>query len=153
MHSRGLFMLSENAIHQETDLKKAFGLGLRETKEGLEHVVAVLGKLVGGKISPKNLGGPFTIAASAGHEASQSPSRLLAFLTMLSANVAVLNFLPIPVLDGGHAMFLIYEAIFRKPLDERLAMGLTMVGFVFIVGLMIMVLGLDIHRMGTWLFQ
>ena len=46
-----------------------------------------------------------------------------------------------------------YEAIFRKPLDERLAMGLTMVGFVFIVGLMIMVLGLDIHRMGTWLFQ
>ena len=113
-HYRGLALNNERAIHQETDLKTAIGLGLRETKEGLEHVVTVLSKLVGGKLSPKNLGGPLTIAASAGQQASQSPSRLLAFLTMLSANVAVLNFLPIPVLDGGHAMFLIYEAIFRK---------------------------------------
>ncbi|MFC1759517.1 site-2 protease family protein, partial [Planctomycetota bacterium] len=153
VHYRGLYMKSENAIYQETDMKTAIGLGFRETKEGLEHVVTVFGKLVGGKISPKNLGGPLTIAAMAGGEASQSPSRLLVFLTMLSANVAVLNFLPIPVLDGGHAMFLIYEAVFRKPLDERLAMGLTTIGFVFILGLMILVLGLDIHRMGTFLFQ
>jgi len=58
----------------------------------------------------------------------------------------VVSLLPIPVLDGGHAVFLIYEGIFRKPLNERVAFGLTMLGFCFILGLMLFVLGLDLLR-------
>jgi regulator of sigma E protease len=65
---------------------------------------------------------------------------------MLSANLAVLNFLPIPVLDGGHVVFLLYEGIFRKPPNERVAFGLTMAGLCLILGLMVFVLGLDITR-------
>ena len=93
-----------------------------------------------------NLGGPVSIATMAGMEASESTVRLLVFLTLLMANLAVVNFLPIPVLDGGHAMFLLYEGIFRRPVNERVAFGLTMLGFCFIIGLMLFVLGLDVWR-------
>ena len=79
-------------------------------------------------------------------EASQGIPRLLVFLTLLSANLAVLNFLPIPVLDGGHMVFLLYEGIVGKPVNERVAFGLTMLGLSFILCLMVFVIGLDIYR-------
>jgi len=69
---------------------------------------------------------------------------------MLSANLAVLNFLPIPVLDGGHMLFLLYEGIRGKPADERLQLALTYAGLFFILALMIFVLGLDINRLWSW---
>ena len=64
------------------------------------------------------LGGPVTIAQVAGSLAEQGFTSLLMFLTMLSANLAVVNFLPIPVLDGGHMVFLIYEGITGRPPSE-----------------------------------
>ena len=73
---------------------------------------------------------------------------MLIFLTLLSANLAVLNFLPIPVLDGGHMMFLAYEGLMGKPVNERIAFGLTLLGLSFIVGLMVYVIGLDVYRFG-----
>ena len=79
-------------------------------------------------------------------EASEGIPRLLSFLTLLSANLAVLNFLPIPVLDGGHMVFLLYELVFGKPANERVAFGMTLVGLSFILGLMVFVIGLDIYR-------
>ena len=67
------------------------------------------------------------------------------FLTFISANLAVLNFLPIPVLDGGHMVFLAYEGIRGKPPSEKIQVGLTYAGLLFLVGLMIFVFGLDLH--------
>ncbi len=99
-----------------------------------------------GQISVTNLGGPLTIAHVATSEASHGTSRLLVFLTLLSANLAVVNFLPIPVLDGGHMMFLTYEAVRGKPINEEWANKLSMFGLFFILGLMILVFGLDITR-------
>ena len=122
---------------------EAFALGRRETWEGMRQVVLVLRKI---KNNYKNLGGPITIAAVGTMEASEGLPRLLIFLTMLSANLAVLNFLPIPVLDGGHMVFLAYEGIFGKPVNERIAFGLTVVGFSMLMGLMVFVFGLDISR-------
>ena len=75
----------------------------------------------------------------AGSEASQGISRLLMFLTFLSANLAVLNFLPIPALDGGHMMFLMAEGIRGKPVDERMQVILTLAGVACLLGLMIFV--------------
>ena len=69
------------------------------------------------------------------------------FLTLLSANLAIINFLPIPVLDGGHMVFLVYEGIFRRPVSDRLQVALTLLGFVFLVALMVTVIGLDIWRL------
>jgi regulator of sigma E protease len=65
---------------------------------------------------------------------------------MLSANLAVLNFLPIPALDGGHMMFLIYEGIFRRPVNERVQYALTIAGVACLLGLMIFVNAMDVRR-------
>ena len=65
----------------------------------------------------------------------------LLFLTLLSANLAVINFLPIPILDGGHMVFLAWEAIRGKPADERVQLALTYCGLLLILALMVWVLG------------
>jgi regulator of sigma E protease len=73
------------------------------------------------------------------------------FLAMLSANLAVLNFLPIPLLDGGHMAFLIIEGVRGKPVSERVVLAFHYAGFVFIIGLMLFVFSLEIQRGLTWL--
>jgi regulator of sigma E protease len=119
---------------------------VKQVREDAMRVVKTLAKLINGKISPTNLGGPGTIAMAATSEASRSTSRLLLFLTFLSANLAVVNFLPIPILDGGHMLFLAYEGIFRRPVSERVQVVLTYGGLFMILGLMLFVIFLDIGR-------
>jgi regulator of sigma E protease len=120
-------------------------LGWRETSEALGMVFRFLQKL-GTQVPLTALGGPGTIAMVAGNEASRGLPSFLVFLTMLSANLAVLNFLPIPLLDGGHMVFLAYEGIRRRPAPEKFVIAMHMLGFVFIIGLMMFVIGLDIQR-------
>ena len=81
----------------------------------------------------------------ASRAASQGPSELMLFLTLISANLALLNFLPIPVLDGGHMVFLIYEGITGRLPNERIYVGLMYLGLLLILTLMVWVLGLDFH--------
>ena len=125
----------------------AAALGFRETSEKLQEVGKVLKMLFTAEISPKSLGGPVIIAKIAGDEAAQGLPRLLIFLTFLSANLAVLNFLPIPALDGGHMVFLVVEGVTGKPVDERIQGVLTMVGVLCLLTLMVFVLGHDIIRL------
>jgi len=123
-------------------------LGFRETVDSVSQVVRVLHGLLTGKVSWLNLGGPITIARAAGYEASEGFSQLLIFLTLLSANLAVLNFLPIPALDGGHMVFLAAEGVRGKPVDERFQVLLTVIGVVFLLGLIVI---LSIKDVGSWL--
>ena len=140
---RGLLFEGMTRTRTASSIRDAFSLGVRETKEGIMQVVVTLKKI--GKLF-KHLGGPGMIAYAATSEASAGLPRLLAFLTLLSANLAVINFLPIPVLDGGHMMFLIYEGVFGKPMPERVAFFATMMGLCFILGLMVFVIGMDVYR-------
>jgi regulator of sigma E protease len=148
--TRGFFLEPKEEIRKAEGIGEAFALGVAQTGEDATRVFRFLRKLVSGGISPTNLGGPGTIVFAATSEASVSLSRLLLFFTLLSANLAIVNFLPIPVLDGGHMVFLIYELIFRKPPNEKIFMGLTLVGFAFIVSLMLFVIGLDVFRFANW---
>ncbi len=145
---RGLVLTQFERVHTASDFGEAFALGYRETKERLGEVASVLGLLVRGRLSMNNLGGPIRIAAFAGYEAAQGISRLLIFLTFLSANLALLNALPIPVLDGGHFMFLLVEGIIRRPVPEKWQSGLTFVGFACLLALMLFVFANDVK----WLF-
>ena len=145
---RGIRLSLKTEEHVAQGFSDAVRLGLRETGESLTMVVTFLRKLITGQLSPTNLGGPGTIFAVASMEASAGTSRLLIFLTMLSANLAVINFLPIPVLDGGHMLFLAYEGIRRKPVNEELQIKLTVVGFIFLLGLMGFVICLDVYNLG-----
>lgn len=109
-------------------------------------IFKILQKLVSGNVPLTALGGIGTIAVQAQSEASNGTSRLLLFLTLLSVNLAVLNFLPIPVLDGGHMMFLAWEGVTGRPPNERVQEGLTMVGAVLMLSLMVFAFGMDIWR-------
>jgi regulator of sigma E protease len=149
--ARGFRLFGLTKIHTAKSVGEACALGYRNTVESLLHVVKFLQKLCTGKVSPKNLGGPAMIAVVAGSEAKVGMARLLLFLTLLSANLAIINFLPIPVLDGGHMLFLLYEGIMRKPVNEVWAMRLTVAGLVFILGLMAFVISLDVYRIAQWL--
>jgi regulator of sigma E protease len=145
---RGFAFNPEKRTRTAATFADQLRLGLDETVDALTMVVRFLQKL-GSQVPLTMLGGPGTIAAAAGGAASQGLASLLIFLTMLSANLAVLNFLPIPLLDGGHFVFLAYEGIRGRPANEKFVIALHTAGFVFIVGLMLFVIGLDIQR---WVF-
>ncbi len=140
---RGLRFEQLSRVKKAASVGDALRLGFRETKEGIEQVFVTLSRI--GKLY-KHMGGPGTILYAATAEASEGLPRLLGFLTLLSANLAVLNFLPIPVLDGGHMMFLLYEGIFGKPMNERIAFAATMAGLCLVLCLLVFMLGLDFFR-------
>ena len=144
---RGIAFQIKQEIYEAETWSEALAFGVRQTWEDASRVATFLKKLVTGGLSPMNLGGPLSIAVVAGSEASQGLPRLLMFLTFLSANLAVLNFLPIPALDGGHMLFLLAEGVRGKPVDERTQIALTLAGVACLLGLMIFVFGLDIHRL------
>ena len=147
LETRGFTPVLEQKLYQNATMWAAIQNGFRQTVDDASRVLKFLKKLVRGQMSFTNFGGPGTIAVVAASEASQGTSRLLLFLTLLSANLAIINFLPIPVLDGGHMVFLVYEGIFRRPVSERLQLALTIAGFVFLLALMVTVIGMDIWRL------
>lgn len=144
---RGFVLASKSETYHAQSWGEAVLLGAGRTYEDAMRVGSFLQKLVTGKIAVSNVGGPLTIMAVAGSEASAGTSRLLIFLTFLSANLAVVNFLPIPALDGGHFMFLLWEGASGKPVNERVQVALTLAGVACLLGLMIFVFSLDINRL------
>ncbi len=118
--------------------------GGSRTLEELLGVYRFLQKVTASEISPRLLGGPIAIAQQAGKSAEEGFGRFLLFLTMLSANLAVVNFLPIPVLDGGHMVFLVYELITGRPPSERVVVALSYAGLFLLLGLITFVFGLDL---------
>jgi regulator of sigma E protease len=144
--NRGFQFEGWEEIEKAGSAADAFSLGLRETGFALTAVVRFLRKIYYDPKAGENLGSVLTIGGAAGSAAKQGWSELLIFMTLISANLAVINFLPIPVLDGGHMVFLAYEGIRGKPADERVFGILTMIGFVLLLSLMVFVFWLDIQR-------
>ncbi|MBN1912423.1 MAG: site-2 protease family protein [Pirellulales bacterium] len=140
---RGFRYEPRSFIEQAHGIGSAVALGAEETWDAATKVLTLLEKLRTGEISPKVLGGPVMIANAAGYAASAGLSKFLLFLTLLSANLAVINFLPIPVLDGGHMVFLAWEGIRGKPVDERVQLVLSYIGLLLILTLMVWVFALD----------
>lgn len=127
----------------------AFEMGLRQGENTALDIYLTLRNLVTGHLSPKNLHGPVGIAQAAYAVSHQGLSKLLMFLGLLSINLAVLNFLPIPVLDGGHMVFLIWEGVTRRKPSEKVLIAATYVGMAFVLGLMVFVIYLDIFFHGS----
>jgi regulator of sigma E protease len=148
--TRGIKLTPLQHYYQSASWIDAFKNGALQTWSGGQQVWKFLGKLVRRELSPRNLGGPGIITYAATSEASQGPSRLLLFLTLLSVNLAIVNFLPLPVLDGGHMMFLAYEGLFRRPVNEKVQLVLTYAGLFMILGLMLFVIFLDVERFSKW---
>ena len=107
----------------------------------------VLKQLVTGQLSMKALGGPILIAKATGHAAESGLANLLGFVAFLSINLAILNILPIPILDGGHLLFFLIEFIRGKPLGMKKMEAAQQVGFALLILLMVVVTYNDILRL------
>ena len=104
-------------------------------------------KMVQGLVSTSNLSGPITIAKVAGDSAKSGAETFLGFLALLSVSLAVLNLLPIPVLDGGHVVLHLLEWVRGAPLPERVQALGVQVGLMLVVSLMALALINDFSRL------
>jgi regulator of sigma E protease len=92
-------------------------------------------------------GGPLMIAKLAKDSAQEGESNFLAFIAFLSLNLGLLNLLPIPVLDGGHIVFLVIEGIIRRPFPVKAKLIIQQVGMVILIAFMLFVIVNDIGRL------
>jgi regulator of sigma E protease len=97
-------------------------------------------------MSASELGGPVLIGQISGQTARLGLVAFLSFMALFSINLAILNLLPIPVLDGGQLVFLLAEGIRGKPLSMGLRLRLTQFGLVILVGLMLLAMTNDLRR-------
>jgi regulator of sigma E protease len=117
-------------------------------------VITVKGfwKLVVGTIDRSNIGGPIQIASMAGQQAREGLAPLAMFTAIISVNLAVLNLLPVPMLDGGHLFFFIIEAVLGRPLSLRKREAAQQLGFVLLMLLMVYALYNDLVRIDAFKF-
>ncbi len=141
---RGFIFRPLQYVRRADSFGESLRLGAQETWQQLTVVIRFLQNIrrLGGQI-----GGPITIFRQAAVHVERGFVDFILFLALLSANLAVLNSLPIPVLDGGHFVFLLYEGIRGKPVSERVYIAITLLGFFFIVGLILLVTAMDISRL------
>ena len=116
--------------------------------------VRVLGGLISGKVSPKQLGGPIMIAQASFETAKAGGlTAVLMLLALISVNIAVLNLLPVPVLDGGQVLLATLESVRGKPLGEK-AKGVMMYAGVGLVLLLLITTTFnDLARVGAQMLQ
>jgi len=125
---------------------EALAAGWDQTKESSTQIFRTVRGLFSGRVAGRELGGPILIGQLAGQASRLGWEAFLGFMALISVNLAILNLLPIPVLDGGQFLFLVAEAVLRKPLSLRLRERLTMVGLVLILLLMVFAFSNDIRR-------
>jgi len=132
--------------YQRLNPVAALAAGVQKTADLTVLIVQGFVKLIQAKISPKTIGGPILIGQMAGEVVQRGPVELLSFTALLSINLAILNLLPIPVLDGGHLLFSLIEWLRGKPVSLRKREIAQQVGMVLLVGLMIFAFYNDITR-------
>ena len=119
---------------------------VQETVSTSIFVVKSTGKLVVGDLSSKNLSGPITIAKVAGDSARAGADNFVRFVAILSIMLGVMNLLPVPVLDGGHILFILIELAKGSPVSERIQLVGYKAGFAMLIGLMVFATFNDLMR-------
>ena len=144
---RGLDLTPDTRIQKADGIAQALDMGAHRTVRMIKTIYQNLYAMVFGRVSVKVMAGPITLARASYLIAGEDVWHLLLLMAMISINLAVVNFLPIPVLDGGHMVFLGYEAVRGKPAPESVQAVLTYIGVGMVVCLMFFVIGLDIWRL------
>jgi regulator of sigma E protease len=139
-----------DVVATDYSLAGAVGAGTEATAEAALTIVRTIQGLATRRISAKNLGGPIMIGQIAAQSARLGLDAFLGVLGLISINLALLNLLPIPVFDGGQAVFLLYEAVVRRPMPLRLREALMLVGIALVVLLMLLANWNDVRRIFGW---
>jgi regulator of sigma E protease len=107
----------------------------------------MMGKMLVGTASVSNLSGPISIAQYAGQSAEMGFTAFLKFLGLVSVSLGVLNLLPIPVLDGGHLLFFVIEALKGSPVSDKVQLHFQQMGMALLLSLMLLAMVLDLDRL------
>ena len=144
---------SEIVIPDEYKTTIVYGAGesliksFQKTEQLAVMTVDSMGKMISGVIGLDNLSGPITIAKVAKQSFDISWEMVLSTAALISLSLAVLNLLPIPVLDGGHLVYYIIELIRGKPLSEGVQIVGANIGLLLLLGFMVLAIGNDISRL------
>jgi regulator of sigma E protease len=128
-------------------VSQGFLKAIKKTWEMSVLTLRVLGKMLIGEASVKNLSGPISIAQYAGQSAGIGLVAFLSFMAIVSVSLGVLNLLPVPLLDGGHLMYYLIELVTGKPVSEAIQILGQQVGLVLLLGLMSIAIFNDITRL------
>jgi len=126
---------------------ESFVRAVQKTWDTSAFSLRMLGKMIVGEVSLRNLSGPITIADYAGQSAQSGVASYLLFLALISISLGVLNLLPIPLLDGGHLLYYAIEIVQGRPLSDRIIEIGQHAGLALLVALMAFALYNDIHRL------
>jgi len=140
-------ILSSDTIIVSYDMSESAKKAFLKTYQTAIFSLRMMGKMISGEISLRNLSGPVTIADYAGQSAQQGWIPYIMFLALVSISLGVLNLLPIPLLDGGHLMYYLFEFLSGKPVPENIIEASQKIGLMVLILLMSLSLFNDINRL------
>ncbi len=150
-YERGLIGIAPGKpIIEPVSLVQAPAVAVRLTGQIVRQTVEVLGQIISGRRSIKDLGGPLKIAKASGEQVTLGLAAFIFFVALLSINLGFINLLPLPMLDGGHLMFYAVEAVRRKPANAVVQEWAFRAGFALVATLMIVVTFNDLSSFGFW---
>ena len=139
--------------HQEFSFLESAGEGLNDAKGMVAFTWKALSDLVSRNVSLDNVGGPILIAQTIYQQADHGLMNVLMLAALISVNLGVLNLLPIPVLDGGHLIFLLVEMVFRRPVPIKIQEKAMIVGLCMLLTLMLFATFNDVMRIVNGFFS
>ncbi len=128
--------VEEKPVQANSPLLFAARSALDETYDVARFIVVGIVRIIEGKVGLSTLGGPISVYDLVGEERSKGVSYFMWAMAVISINLGLMNLLPIPVLDGGHLVFLAFEAVLRRPLPLRIREAASLVGLVLLVAVM-----------------
>ena len=148
----GVGIVTRTVNYEPYPPHKAAWYGAVKTWDMTALTAKGLWKIVSRQIDSSNIGGPIQIASEAGRQAKEGPASLALFAAIISVNLALLNLLPVPMLDGGHLFFFVIEGIMGRPLSLRKREAAQQLGFVLLMLLMVYALYNDLVRIDAFRF-
>jgi regulator of sigma E protease len=142
----GRIYFDRRYVHRSVGVGQAVEVGVRATWRTMTATLQVLSRFVGGKLGLEAVGGPIRIGQVAGEMLRWSFSHLMQFIAFFSVNLFLLNLLPIPVLDGGHVLFLVLEVVMGRRVHERILAIATQVGLIILLLFMTFVVVVDVLK-------
>jgi regulator of sigma E protease len=148
----GVGIVTKTVQYEPYPLHRAVWYGIVKTWDMTALTAKGLWKIASRQIDSSNIGGPIQIASEAGRQAKEGAASLALFTAIISVNLALLNLLPVPMLDGGHLFFFIIEAVMGRPLSLRKREAAQQLGFVLLMLLMVYALYNDLVRIDAFRF-
>jgi regulator of sigma E protease len=145
-----LGILSTTEVGRPVPLVRAVPLAVEQTASMTRTIIDGLSQIIRGRVSPKQLGGPITIARVAASGAEMGVLPFIGLLAFLSINLGFINLLPVPMLDGGHLFFYVIEAVRRRPLSAEALEFAFRGGLALVFALMVFLTVNDLGRVGLW---